>query len=452
MEIKLIKFLAVKASKHFSFASRSNVVLVACVSALYLAHGLAAAHSSAPPASSTATQGFNEWLEFAATVAEQKLLANVSPADARLGAIVASPSRENPDYYFHWVRDAALIVETMLDLRERSQNTAYRNLLAAKIMAFAEFTRFTQPLPALGGIGEPKYHIDGQPFRGPWARPQNDGPALRVRALLRAEQALNTNLWAIIRVDLEYIAATALDPSWDLWEEIYGYHFYTQLQVLEALEQGAIAAEHQGDTRLALALKAPAPILRERIKEHFAAASGRRYIVENLRLGDGIAYKSTGLDAATILAILHLGSSGASWFSESNVLRSLIAMERAFAREYALNQSANDFGVAIGRYPEDRYYGGNPWFLTTSAFAEFYYRLAARALASGSEKAIADARYFRERGDAYLRRVREHSARDGSQSEQFDRNNGFMLSAEHLTWSYSAYLRAYWARAALNLD
>ncbi|KAL7747732.1 hypothetical protein RI367_006850 [Sorochytrium milnesiophthora] len=33
----------------------------------------------------------------------------------------------------------------------------------------------------------------------------------------------------------------------------------------------------------------------------------------------------------------------------------------------------------IGRYPEDQYYGGNPWFSCTLAFAELYYRLLGHA-------------------------------------------------------------------------
>jgi hypothetical protein len=34
-----------------------------------------------------------------------KLLANISPNDSLKGIVVASPSREAPNYYFHWVRE-----------------------------------------------------------------------------------------------------------------------------------------------------------------------------------------------------------------------------------------------------------------------------------------------------------------------------------------------------------
>ena len=34
-----------------------------------------------------------------------KLLANISPNDSLKGIVVASPSRDAPNYYFHWVRE-----------------------------------------------------------------------------------------------------------------------------------------------------------------------------------------------------------------------------------------------------------------------------------------------------------------------------------------------------------
>ena len=34
-----------------------------------------------------------------------KLLSNISPLDALKGTVVASPSRESPNYYYHWIRE-----------------------------------------------------------------------------------------------------------------------------------------------------------------------------------------------------------------------------------------------------------------------------------------------------------------------------------------------------------
>jgi glucoamylase len=37
---------------------------------------------------------------------------------------------------------------------------------------------------ATGGLGEPKYYVNGTAFTGPWGRPQKDGPALRATTLI----------------------------------------------------------------------------------------------------------------------------------------------------------------------------------------------------------------------------------------------------------------------------
>ena len=46
----------------------------------------------------------------------------------------------------------------------------------------------------------------------------------------------------------------------------------------------------------------------------------------------------------------------------------------SFRSIYAINAGrAENQAVAVGRYPEDSYYNGNPWFLTTLAAAEQLY-------------------------------------------------------------------------------
>ena len=45
---------------------------------------------------------FEQWLNHAEQNMLYGILANISPADGKPGAVVASPSRSNPDYYYHW--------------------------------------------------------------------------------------------------------------------------------------------------------------------------------------------------------------------------------------------------------------------------------------------------------------------------------------------------------------
>jgi glucoamylase len=51
----------------------------------------------------------------------------------------------------------------------------------------------------------------------------------------------------------------------------------------------------------------------------------------------------------------------------------------SFRKIYPINKSTpNGSAVAIGRYPEDTYYQGNPWYLCTLAAAELLYDAVAQ--------------------------------------------------------------------------
>lgn len=131
----------------------------------------------------------------------------------------------------------------------------------------------------------------------------------------------------------------------------------------------------------------------------------------------------------------------------------------------------------MGRYPEDIYDGyrtsiGNPWFLTTAGYAELYY-LAAHEFENegvvinkinqaffarmgndelgdykvGSAELERIVQATRQAGDRFLKTIQYHQNKNGSMSEQFDRNDGFMKGARDLTWSHAAFLAAIAARS-----
>ena len=91
------------------------------------------------------------------------------------------------------------------------------------------------------------------------------------------------------------------------------------------------------------------------------------------------------LDIAVILGVLHAGRArGARSVLDPKAQATLTALEDLFEAEYAINRDRPpDRGPAMGRYANDAYYGGNPWYLATLAAAEFYFALAS-ALRSGA--------------------------------------------------------------------
>ncbi len=406
--------------------------------------------------------GFDQWLQFQEKVAIKRLLANVSPSDAQLGVIVASPQRENPDYYYHWLRDAAVTAQTLIDLYERTSGND-KKFLRGQLIAFTRFSRSNQLAETLSGLGEPKFHVNGVPFADSWCRPQNDGPALRALALSRFAHHLldeghdkfvrdefydgqlpsNT----VIKVDLEFVSHNWRTPNCDLWEEVWGDHFYTRMTQRAAMIQGGLLAKRLGDTAAADWYGQQSRLIDSELNKHWDAK--RSVIVPTLNGSGTPNEKKDGLDASVILAFMHAETENPYLkYSDTRLLKTADRLIEWFDRDFTINQRSGVPGVAIGRYPGDIYAGdsmngGNPWVLLTASFARFYFKVAQEKLASGQ---TARARTFVKLGDEFLKRLFYHAPDDGSMSEQIQRDSGHMTSARDLTWSYVEYLQAKWER------
>jgi glucoamylase len=114
-------------------------------------------------------------------------------------------------------------------------------------------------------------------------------------------------------------------------------------------------------------------------------------------------------------------------------------LEQLFDAEYPINRRrAEHHAPAMGRYAQDRYYSGGPYFFSTLGAAEFCYRAAA----AGAVHAQA----WVYRGDAFLNTVRQFTPPDGDLPEQFDRDSGLPRSARRLALSHAAFLSCVHAR------
>jgi glucoamylase len=116
-----------------------------------------------------------------------KMLANFSPKGAAPGIVIASPSRQAPNYYFHWIRDGAICFDQALQIYRENPDFHLRATLRSFIFDYMALNRRAQnDTNALTGLGEPKFNIDGSPNSDPWGRPQNDGPALELLILFHS--------------------------------------------------------------------------------------------------------------------------------------------------------------------------------------------------------------------------------------------------------------------------
>jgi glucoamylase len=422
------------------------------------------------------------------------------------GSVLASPVPAHydpdPDYFFHWFRDSAVVIDALRTAllsgyTERSVLSRFREFLQfsrslhfidgreflarshfrAKVQpAFLQYLRSDSEIAALSGdavLADVRVNADGTPDFIRWSRPQSDGPALRCLALLRWSQhfpdlredrAVSAALSDLIGTDIAFTLARVREPCGDIWEEDTGYHYHTQLLQAEALRRGAEWLKANGDPTSARAARIAAEQTLTLLDGFWSEPDG----FYRSRSATGSTEPGKGPDIAVVLAVLHAGRGGGRHsVLDPRVQATLTALEEFFEAEFAINRERPPGrGPAFGRYPDDQYYEGGAWFLATLAAAEFYFRLA-HSLRTSTEMSIvpANARFRQrlgadeaapgedwarraiERADAIMRTVQAFTPASGELSEQFDRSSGAQTSAKHLSWSYAAFITAAASRA-----
>lgn len=370
------------------------------------------------------------WIVGEEQIAWDNLLANVAPGGKNVagkgvaaGTVVASPSKDGPNYWYQWVRDAAITMSTLVDEYAEDPSSSTASSLSATLDAYASLQQDIQhtsnpsgSFDDLSGLGEPKFHVDGRPFTGSWGRPQRDGPALRALTLMRYVQEYNRShpaLWSsdssenffgqyyaaempprsVIKADLEYVSHFWNESSFDLWEEVEGLHFFNLMVSARSLREGTKMARAFGDMGAADWYEEQAGYAEKLLAKFWQPKKG--HLVETLWS------KRSGLDCGLLLGSLHALPADQNeeavfppWSDE--MLVSLLALARDQSDRFPINSKPtedqdddveeNAFeGIGIGRYPEDVYdgygnsnRGGNPWFLCTSSAAETLYRTASQ--------------------------------------------------------------------------
>ncbi len=464
--------------------------------------------------------GLEDWVAAEARFATTRMLSAISATHLvmerpgfgqrivpRPGSVLASPVPAHydpePDYFFHWFRDSAVVIDALrvalaAGYADRSAVSRFREFLeftlalrsldgreflrhsSFKAGVQPEFLQYLRPdaeIAALSGeavLADTRVNADGTLDFIRWSRPQSDGPAMRCIAMLRWWQEFpdlhrDADLrWAsseVISADLAFTLAYLRKPCSNIWEEESGYHYYTQLVQAAALMRGAEWLEETGQHGRAQAARAAAEETLAALDRFWNPAAGFYRSRMAVTYGD-LAREP---DIAVILAVLHARRPGGSHsVLDPGTQATLAALEELFEAEYAINRERPPGrGPAMGRYANDRYYSGGAWFLATLGAAEFYFNLAqalrgGASLATvpanarfrqrlGAQEAAADgaacARLALERGDAIMRTVQAFTPASGALSEQFDQTTGAQTSAKHLSWSYAAFITAAASRA-----
>lgn len=391
------------------------------------------------------------------------------------GAIVASPVLADwdpePDYFFHWYRDSAIVVdalrvlhvsgdlgaEAIAHLKDFVGFSLVLNSLDGRSMVpgsdrrararpdFQRFLRDDEDLAQVHGdrvVADTRVNPDGTLDITQWARPQFDGAPLRALALLRwlrtslEDAQLRADIERLLRFDLDFARRRWAEPCYDIWEEEQGHHYYTLRVSAAALAQGADWLDAKGDRNTAASCREQSQTALTRLDDYWLQDGG---YYRSRVLASGVR-SPKDLDIAVVFAGIHAGpDEGPHSVLDPRLQASLGQLERLFSRLYAINRGRGE-GPAMGRYEGDVYHSGGAYFFSTFAASEFCFRAAA----AGAN----DARGWFERGDAYLATARDYVPDDGALSEQFDQRDGRQTSARHLTWSYAACISCIAARRA----
>lgn len=402
------------------------------------------------------------------------------------GSIVASrvlaAYDPDPDYFFHWFRDSAIVIDAVRLLYEAGE------LGAEALTHFVDFVRFSLSLRELDGgaltastrwrdnvtpdfvqflRGEELAQVSGDTVYADtrvnpdgtldvlrWNRPQHDGSALRALAVLRwlrtlaagAPGAVGASALAdaerLLRVDLAFIAARWRQPSFDIWEDELGHDYFTLRVSAAALHLGADWLREEGEVESAAALRGDVRALFGRLDGFWLPDTG--YYRSRI-MPPGVS-STRMLDTSVILSVLH-SRDGSDVHSarDPRMHATLDRLEELFDRLLPINSGRpRERAPAIGRFADDVYYSGGAWYALTLGAAEFCF-LAADAPARGG----GDSARWIARGEAFLATVRAFTPPSGDLSEQFDRHTGAQTSAKHLAWSYASFISCMTARRAV---
>jgi glucoamylase len=419
------------------------------------------------------TDDLEDWVEAQYHHSAQRMLRGISATDilkqrpgfgqtiqAHVGSVVASPVLASydpdPDYFFHWYRDSAVVMDALRLLYERG------TLGDEALQLFEQFVHFSLGLGELDGrrlVEQPQWRagvkpefvqylrqdadlsqVHGERIRGEtrvnadgtldlsgWPRPQHDGIATRALTLSRwlalpkLEPALRDCATRLLKADLHYTRRHWPEPSYDIWEEDLGLHYYTLCTAAAALGEDPVCTSIH------------------RMLDGFWDSTHGYYRSRTLHSG---APSPKQLDIAVILAAVHTDLPGARHSpGDPRVHATLMCLEQLFADQYPINERRPaGSGPAMGRYAGDVYYSGGAYYFSTLGAAQLCYLAACRMTPEAAQPWV-------QRGDAFLNTVRAFTPPSGDLAEQFDQKTGVQTSARDLTWSYAAFISATAARS-----
>jgi GH15 family glucan-1,4-alpha-glucosidase len=266
------------------------------------------------------------------------------------GALVASP--DFAQYQYCWLRDGSFAAYALDRSGEHEASGRYHAWAAAAIDRIGNRVEAATRQRLAGRPVErevlppTRFSLGGSAVADDWPNFQIDGYgtwlwALREHLAGTGQPELPAGLQRPVRLTAGYLAAFALDPCYDVWEE-----------KSDAVHTSTLACVYGGLTAAAVLLSDPA--LGDRaaeVRDHVRTAgrAAGRYQKSS---------KSTEIDASMI------------WLATPfAVVADDDPLFRAALSDIA---SGLDLGGGIRRFPSDTYYGGGAWPVLTASLGWHY--------------------------------------------------------------------------------
>ncbi|QRW22993.1 glycoside hydrolase family 15 protein [Rhizoctonia solani] len=398
-------------------------------------------------------------------LAKQGILDNIGSQgayarDAKPGVVVSSPSTEPVDYKHTFIRDSSLIYKVLIDIWADGRDDS----LLPGIYDWVSSQGRLQKTPNLtgnlttGGLGETGFNIDESVYTGPGGRPQHDNPALRSSSMIDFANGLLTrngrtgrhyvesSIWPIVILDLDYVAYHWNVTGFNTWEEASAL-ISAQIR---GLKQGADLAKTLGKEEKYHFWNEQA----DNALCFFQADidfwdSTQSVIISNINC-DGPCRDT--VDVASVFTAIRqfdpeAGCDDATFQPCSEMaLRNLKAVVDSMRDIYPINdgKSASE-AIAVGRFANDNYVGGHPWFITTFAVAEQLYdaiyqwkrigKISISTFKRGQAEYDSIIESTWSYADDFSLINAKYIPSNGSMSEQYDKVTGEPRSAQRLSAS-----------------
>jgi glucoamylase len=334
----------------------------------------------------------------------KKILENINLLNN--GCIIASPSKSNPDYYYHWIRDSALTMRVIVNEYSKTFNLKYLEIILKYVNTEYELIN----LNTLSGLGEPKFNVDKSTFDENWGRPQFDGPALRGLVMIKIANLLKKDFKYIVKSiinkiierDMLYTFENLNKPCFDIWEEKLGYHFYTRIVIAKFTKE---YNNYKNINNINCFTK-----IKELIDHHV----GKDKIISSFDIDGNVLREN---DSSIFMCLNHIDYDN-EIFNHENY--NLVSTNISELKTNFNNKYKKEYNM-VGRYIDDKYFNGHIWFICTIGMIKFMNNYNKKIIES----------------DKLIINKIINIDEDFNIAEQYNPDEDKFYSAKKLTWNYT---------------